>query len=209
MHCPLCRSSDKSLFNVDGEKHYYRCNQCKLVYLDHNYHLSAESEYAEYLKHQNSPQDLGYRKFLSRIYTPLNLKLAQQSVGLDFGCGPGPTLSLMFEESGHQVNLYDKFFFPDKTVLQLQYDFVTATEVFEHLTTPSETLDIIWRCVKPGGQLGVMTKLVLGEDNFAKWHYKNDPTHVIFFSIETMQWLANYWRASFSQVAKDAFIFTR
>jgi len=31
------------------------------------------------------------------------VKIAPISLGLDFGSGPGPTLSLMLEEQGHRV----------------------------------------------------------------------------------------------------------
>ncbi len=44
--------------------------------------------------------------------------------------------------------------------------------------------------LKPGGWLGIMTKRVLDVQRFANWHYKNDPTHVSFFSVETFSWLA-------------------
>jgi hypothetical protein len=35
-----------------------------------------------------------------------------------------------------------------------------------------------------------MTKLVLGAEAFSRWHYKNDLTHVCFFSRESWQWWA-------------------
>ncbi len=35
-----------------------------------------------------------------------------------------------------------------------------------------------------------MTKLVIDADAFKSWHYKNDPTHVSFFSRETFRFLA-------------------
>jgi len=35
-----------------------------------------------------------------------------------------------------------------------------------------------------------MTKLVRDRQAFAGWHYKNDPTHVCFFSEQTWQWWA-------------------
>ena len=44
--------------------------------------------------------------------------------------------------------------------------------------------------LRPGGCLGVMTKLVRDREAFAHWHYKNDPTHVCFFSEQTWRWWA-------------------
>lgn len=98
----------------------------------------------------------------------------------------------MFEEQGAQVSLFDKFYYPDDSVLAKQYDFVTATEVWEHLSDPRLNLELLWQCVKPGGVLGVMTKLVRDAEAFKSWHYKNDPTHIIFF----LSLLCAIWRKS-------------
>ncbi len=48
----------------------------------------------------------------------------------------------------------------------------------------------LWSRLSPGGWLGVMTKLVLNAEAFSGWHYKNDPTHVCFFSENTWRWWA-------------------
>jgi len=134
-------------------------------------------------------------------------RLAPGSHGLDFGSGPGPTLSLMFEEIGHSMAIYDYFYAKDSSVLQKQYDFITATEVLEHLHDPGKELDRLWTLLKPGGNLGLMTRLVPDWETFARWYYKNDPTHVCFFSLSTFQWLAGRWRAEVAFVAKDVILF--
>ena len=43
----------------------------------------------------------------------------------------------MFEEMGHTVALYDYFYANDPFVLHHLYDFITATEVVEHLHNPA------------------------------------------------------------------------
>jgi len=116
--------------------------------------------------------------------------VAPQSHGLDFGCGPGPTLSIMLEELGHTMKLYDIYYHPERSVLEQQYDFVTATEVIEHLYEPAQVWQQWLNLVKPGGWLGIMTKMVIDVEAFAHWHYKNDLTHVIFFSQATFEYLA-------------------
>ncbi|MFA0697998.1 class I SAM-dependent methyltransferase, partial [Vibrio sp. 10N.222.49.C9] len=80
------------------------------------------------------------RKFLSRVQIPLAERIGSHKQGLDFGCGPGPTLSLMMQEAGHDVDLYDLYYYPDTKVLNKRYDFITATEVIEHLYQP----DVVW-----------------------------------------------------------------
>ena len=143
------------------------------------------------------------------MFNPLSLKLSPGSFGLDFGSGPEPTLSIMFEEEGHKMNIYDPYYAPDKIVLNEQYDFVTASEVVEHLHNPAIEFDLLWSILKPGGWLGLMTKLALDKEAFAKWHYKNDPTHVCFFSKETMEWLAEKWKAKIQFIGRDVILFQK
>ncbi|WP_315852017.1 class I SAM-dependent methyltransferase [Tautonia rosea] len=158
--------------------------------------LSADEEKAYYDLHQNDPGDAGYRRFLSRLSVPLLHRLAPGSLGLDFGSGPGPTLAVMFTESGFPTRNYDPIYAPDNRVWQQHYDFVTASEVVEHLKSPLADLERIWSVLKPGGWLGIMTKRVWDLQAFLTWHYKDDPTHVIFFCDRTFVWLARHWSAT-------------
>ncbi len=136
-------------------------------------------------------------------------RLAMGSCGLDFGCGPGPTLSLMFEELGHPMTIYDPLYAADESVLEIEYDFITATEVVEHLQSPKHCLNRMWRCIKPGGHLGIMTKIVIDQEMFANWHYKNDDTHICFYSKETFVWLAMHWQTEPVFEGKDVIIFQK
>ena len=166
-------------------------------------------EKAEYDLHQNSSDDIGYRKFLSRLFDPMLPKLQPHSCGLDFGSGPGPTLSVMFEEQGHRMDIYDHFYAHDPSRLAQQYDFISASEVIEHLHCPHQDLNRLWACLKPQGHLGIMTKRVRDSHAFAHWHYKDDLTHVCFFAIKTFEWLANDWQATLEVMGPDVVIFTK
>jgi hypothetical protein len=191
MHnCPLCFSEQIVPYFADKVRSYLQCQRCALVFVSPEHRLDEKAEKALYDLHENNPQDRGYRQFLSRVCVPMLEKISPASNGLDFGCGPGPTLSIMLEEAGHTMSLYDIFFHPDEKVLQATYDFMTATEVIEHLHKPHQVWQQWLNLVKPGGWIGLMTKLVKDVDAFAGWHYKNDLTHVIFFSRETFQYLA-------------------
>lgn len=171
--------------------------------------MEREAEKAQYDFHQNAPDDLRYREFLDRLCKPLATKLQPASQGLDFGCGSGPTLSVMFEERGHRVSLFDSFYFPNFSVFEACYDFITATEVVEHLHRPGLEFSRLWSCLRPGGHFGIMTKRVIDKAAFSRWHYKNDPTHVCFFSESTFRWLASQWQAELEFPAADVAIFTK
>lgn len=189
-HCPLCGGHDSEPFHRDQRRAYLRCGRCALVFVPPAYYLDRAAELAEYQRHENDPADPGYRRFLSRLAEPLLVRVAAGARGLDFGCGPGPALAQMLAEAGCEVSLYDSFFHPDPGALAGTYDFITATEVVEHLHQPGQELARLWSLLRPGGWLAVMTKLVLDADAFARWHYKNDPTHVCFFSRESWHWWA-------------------
>ncbi len=208
--CPLCQSTGSSeLFHRDTARSYYRCTLCHLTHIPPAQRPSLKAEREEYDKHQNSPDDVRYRAFLGRLFNPLHKRLLPDSRGLDFGSGPGPTLSLMFEEAGHRVSLYDPFYAPDTQSLHIQYDFITASEVVEHLHDPAADLALLWSLLLPGGWLGIMTKLAFDKAAFSTWHYKKDPTHVCFFSSETMRWLAGKWQTELLFIGDDVFLFKK
>ncbi|WP_087023238.1 class I SAM-dependent methyltransferase [Thaumasiovibrio subtropicus] len=192
MHtCPLCEAADVAHYHQDARRDYFQCQQCSLIFADPDKRLDPAMEKEVYDQHENNSEDLGYRRFLSRVATPLLDKLPAESLkGLDFGSGPGPTLSVMMSEAGHQVAIYDPYFAPDRSVLAQTYDFITCTEAIEHFYTPYQEWQQLLGMLKPGGWLGIMTKLALDYDAFARWHYKNDPTHVSFFSQATFSYLA-------------------
>ena len=159
--------------------------------------------------HQNNPHDAGYRQFLSRFYQPMRQRINAGNRGLDFGCGPGPTLSTMFAEEGFAIDVYDVFYADNKAVLQQHYHFICATEVVEHLFEPGTVLTQLWRMLLPGGTLGLMTKLVIDVTAFANWHYKNDPTHVCFFSVASFEWLARSLTATVEIIGSDVIFLTK
>jgi 2-polyprenyl-3-methyl-5-hydroxy-6-metoxy-1,4-benzoquinol methylase len=166
-------------------------------------------EKARYDLHNNDPNDADYRRFLSQVADPLCQRLPKRAEGLDFGCGPGPTLSVMLEERGYKVDLFDKFYAQDRAVFSRKYDFITATEVLEHLSQPAFELNRLYNMLNPGGVLGVMTEMLPDNTHFADWYYKNDPTHIMFFSQKTFQYLAKLWRAKLTIVSDRVVIFEK
>jgi len=193
--CPLCTSARAGDFARDGRRTFLRCAVCSLVFVPPSQHLTAADEKMRYDLHRNAPDDDGYRRFLGRMVAALQPFLAAESRGLDFGSGPEPVLARMFEEAGLRMAVYDPFYEPDRSALEGTYDFITATEVVEHLREPLADLDLLWQCLRPGGWLGIMTRRVVGRLAFPGWQYKNDLTHICFFSPPTFAWLSRRWDA--------------
>jgi len=207
--CPLCASTDTNHFYRDLRRDYHRCRECGLVFVPPDQRLGPVEERAVYDQHENSPHDAGYRRFLSRLVDPLHERLPPSARGLDFGAGPGPTLSVMFEEAGHPMAIYDPFYSPDTSVLAGRYDFITATEVVEHLFTPGRELTRLAGKLSDGGWLGLMTKRVSDLQAFRNWHYILDPTHVVFFSEATFLWLGDHLNMDVEFPAADVVLLQR
>ena len=189
-HCPLCIDSRTSLFHRDRARSYWRCRTCALVFVPAVDHPAPAAEKARYDQHRNDPADPRYRAFLDTLAAPLLTRVAPGSRGLDFGCGPGPALAAMLREAGMDVDLYDVFYAADERVWKRKYDFVTATEVFEHLHQPGREIDRLLGVIRPGGWLAVMTRWVDSIPSFDNSRYVRDPTHVCFYGRATFDWIA-------------------
>lgn len=207
--CPLCLDSNIEPFHSDKIRDYLRCRNCLLVFVPETQHLDFQQEKAIYDLHQNQVDDAGYRQFLSRLAAPLLDGLAPNSAGLDYGCGPGPLLAKLLSGAGHAVKLYDPIYADHPLHLQNRYDFISCSEVVEHFRRPGIEFERLFSLLNPQGRLGVMTKLVIDAQAFGKWHYKNDPTHIAFFSRPTLEWLAANYRCRIEFFGRDVAIFSR
>jgi SAM-dependent methyltransferase len=188
--CPVCRALLPRFFVRLDECDYWRCDACEATFLDPRRRPGRQEEHACYLLHENDPHDPGYRRFLSRLAVPLLAGLDSGSRGLDYGCGPGPALAAMLREAGHDIALYDPFFHPDPAPLADTYDFITCTEAVEHFHYPADEFDRLDRMLRPGGRLAVMTCFQTDDTRFARWHYRQDPTHVVFYREATLHAIA-------------------
>lgn len=188
---------------------YHRCDTCLATVLDRTHWLTPEAEHAHYRTHQNDPVDPLYRAFLSRFATPFLSRLAPASLILDYGCGPGPALAAMLAEAGHATRLYDPYFHPDASVLAASYDAIACTETAEHFHAPADEFNRLGALLSPGGWIGVMTSFQTDDDRFAAWHYRADPTHVVFYREATLRHIAAQHGWTFECPAKDIALMRR
>lgn len=196
MICPLCDHTQISDFHTDKKRHYWQCDQCQLVFVDPASLPSPQAEKREYDLHENHENDPGYIGFLSKIVPHVVDAFASRQGSspprlLDFGCGPTPALVGLMKEKGFETHYFDPFYFPNQEVFNAQYDVIVSTEAIEHFHSPKQEWETWQSLLKTGGVLAVMTKRVIDSTRFASWHYKNDPTHVSFFSEYTFKWLAS------------------
>ncbi len=207
--CPLCGSPGARPFARARARRYLECGRCALLFLDPGQRLGAAAEREHYGTHRNDPADAGYRAFLERTAAPLAARLPPGAEGLDYGCGPGPTLSLMLEERGHPMAVYDPFFAPDPAPLGRTYDFVTCTEAAEHFFRPGEELRRLDRLLRPGGWLAIMTGMPPEKIPIGSWRYARDPTHVCFYRPATMNWIAGHLGWALELPGRDVALFRK
>lgn len=189
--CPVCASISTRFFARIDRQDYRRCDTCLATFLIPAQLPSLSVEVGEYQKHNNDPNDAGYQAFLSQVTHPLSRRLPPGAQGLDYGCGPGPALANMMRQQGFAMRLYDPIFVPDETALTQRYDFITCTEVVEHFHQPKAEFERLDKLLQPGGWLAIMTCWQTDDGKFAQWHYRRDPTHVVFYKQQTLQFLAH------------------
>ena len=209
LNCPLCQSNNVNTFSRSRGRKYLQCKACDLVYLSPEYRPDPMAEYLRYTTHNNDPHDIRYRNFLNRLKTPLVKKLKKASQGLDFGCGPGPTLSIMLEEEGFMMNIYDPFFASDPQVLQYRYDFITCTEAIEHFYYPQKEFYLLNNLLNVGGWLGIMTDIFYEDIDFNSWYYPKDITHATFYSLHTINWIAENFGWKWESPRRNVILFQK
>lgn len=189
MSCTLCGGDALEQICPDNDHRcYYHCQTCQLIFADPFYFPSREHEISRYLEHNNGIDEPGYVAFLERIISPALSFIQPGAVGLDYGCGPVPTLSKIVNRK-QEVTCYDYDPMFDFDHPREVYDFIFATECFEHFHHPHTELEKILDLLRPGGHLFLMTERWESIKRFHNWYYKRDPTHVSFYHRDTFNYI--------------------
>ena len=208
--CPLCGDEKAPLFwrqteglnfrdvpevvKSSGELLFFSCPTCKLVFKDARAWPAPEAEKNHYLTHENSSGDPRYRSYIERQLQPLLPFLKPGMRGLDFGCGPARTLEEVAKAKGFECASYDPYFHHEPRVLAQKYDFIVCSESAEHFYSPMTEFMRLRALLLPKGYIAVLS--AWPPENFERWHYHRDPTHVVFYSEATFDWLARQLRLS-------------
>ncbi|PIQ61423.1 MAG: methyltransferase type 12 [Bacteroidetes bacterium CG12_big_fil_rev_8_21_14_0_65_60_17] len=188
--CPLCLAqSPASIVPIEGPHaaRLHHCTVCDLVFRHRDESPTQDEERAHYLTHENGPDRPGYVRFLEQAVNPALLNMEPGMRGVDWGSGPGPTLSGLVRRAGFDCHDYDPIFGPH--TLSPPYDFIFATECLEHMHHPGRDLERMASCLAPGGYLIAMTECWMHPPRFPAWRYARDPTHTSFFSRRTFTWI--------------------
>lgn len=212
--CIYCQQLNSvPLFNTFDTQHHhytlYQCNNCKAVFLtpfptpqqlaaayDDAYYGEQEDKFEGFIE-----KILNY--FRAKRARLLTHQLPHQAKILDIGCGNGQMLGFVQQQGDFDIYGIEM---PGKAArraaqiphIQLKegtlqandfapntFDAISLFHVFEHLTQPKQTLQIIQDILKPNGRLVVsipnidswQAKIFKG-----KWLHLDPPRHLFFFS---------------------------
>ena len=190
--CKICSHNTKTIKDEQFATNYYLCTNCDHIFMGEKKIILPEKEKQEYLRHNNTTENEGYvamfRDFIEKCIDPYQDKI---KTALDFGCGPGPVLAELLKEKGFEVDIYDKYFALEKIFENKKYDLITSTEVLEHLADPLETLKTLKKHLNKQGIIAIMTLFhPKNKEEFKKWWYRRDLTHISFYTPKTFEILA-------------------
>jgi hypothetical protein len=186
--CRLCHH-EMSYFSTTRKRDYYRCPQCDSIQLIQSQILPPLVEKNVYDTHHNDVHDPRYQAFVSPVTDYILSHFDKNHMGLDFGSGPGPVVAEMLKQNGYQINLYDPYYHNDLKNLAMKYNYIIACEVIEHFNYPSKVFNQLSNLIQPTGSWVFFTWLYDESIDFNQWHYKNDETHVIFYTKKTLNFI--------------------
>ena len=198
--CRLC-GSPTVRFTVAARKPparaYDTCGACGYTALDTTFFPSQAEEKARYLLHLNDAGNAGYVRWIESFADAIRPFVRPGASVLDFGSGPRPVPARVFRSRGYSVTVYDPYFAPDTTWQDRRWDAIVVHEVAEHLSDPRSILAGLAAVLEPGGVLCIRTRFapVDGDGNldieaFASWWYRQDPTHLGFFTRTSISIIA-------------------
>ena len=205
--CPLCNNEATDFFR-DKKREFFSCSCCLAVFLHHQHLPDRETEVTRYQEHNNDVNDLRYQEFVRPIVDEVLKDFLPSHSGLDFGAGTGPVISKLLTDRAYQVKQYDPFFHNYPYLRDKQYDYIACCEVIEHFHQPAKDFQTLKKMISKNGKLYCMTSLYDKTIDFKNWYYKNDPTHVFFYQIETLEYIRRKFGFSAMKVDKNLIIFS-
>lgn len=206
--CEKQNGIDVGIMSHDKSANYLFTG-CGSVFRHPECFLSSQEQSARYLLHKNKLEPAktqsGYRRFLAKFADAALAYVTTMNKGdnsftlksiFDYGSGPEPSLVHLLEEyktTGHlapntEIRGWDPFFAPNTIFFKNGADLVLCLEVAEHFETPAKDIKKLASAVRIGGIVALQTILVPPTHaEFRKWWYKEDPTHVTFYSKQGLE----------------------
>ncbi|MEJ2497326.1 MAG: class I SAM-dependent methyltransferase [Sulfurovaceae bacterium] len=190
MHCILCGSTSMA-WKLSNR--FYHCDICDCIMKPKSSFLTKNEEKGRYDLHKNDANECGYRAFVSPVVERIKKEQSCDAKGLDFGSGRDSAVVTQLQEVGYDIKSYDPYYFPDEEVLKRRYDYISCTEVIEHFYRPQKEFQRLKDMLQEDGALYIMTEIYSEDNDFKNWYYKEDPTHVIFYTKKSFEWIKEHY----------------
>ena len=190
--CPLCHSKGLKIHH-SRNRDYYQCKQCTGVFVGKVAFLSANEEKKRYDNHSDDITQKGYQDFVSPCVLTVVNNFKTTDKGLDFGCGRSEVVAKLLQQKGYDTVGYDPYYKPNTYLLNSKYNYITSCEVIEHFNTPAVEFQRLKSLLLPNGKLILQTSILTSKIDFESWYYKNDPTHVFFYTQQCFQYIQSFY----------------
>lgn len=198
MRCLICHADTDCFVDAALELESYRCPDCGTIFKDPQSHQTFSLQKQRYDLHENDPSDEGYRRYFQHFLDWVLPQAGEPGNSLDFGCGSSTLLADMLAQRGWKPTAYDPIYHPQQDYRDTLYDLITAVEVFEHLHDPDATFGMLAGLLGKEGYLAIRTEFVPDSiEAYLRWYYRQDPTHVVFFTPEAFGQLCARWGCSY------------
>ena len=188
MICSLC-SGNTSAFLIYREQTYFRCKKCESILLNPDNLPKPEFEKFRYDMHSDDIESEGYQNFVAPLVNEVTENFLKNDSGLDYGCGKTAIVQILLQRKGFQIKGFDPIYKNETSLLNKKYNYITCCEVAEHFHYPALEFKKLSNLLLPKGKLILKTHLYNDTLNFEKWWYKNDPTHVFFYTEKSLQFI--------------------
>jgi len=198
MNCHICDKTTESFVHEKTNIKYYHCKACEYIFKSPECYQDFDAQKERYNLHENDEEDAGYRAYFQR-FLDFTLPLVEKpKTALDFGCGRTSLLANLLELKGISCDYYDPIYHPNTLNHSKKYELIVSTEVFEHLHQPKEVFESLLERLKEGGYLALQTQFHPNDvEDFKKWYYHQDPTHIVFFHAKTFKVLCEMYGCEF------------
>lgn len=209
MNCRLCYADVINFFS-DKKSHYYQCPKCNIVLIDEKSLPSLHIEQAFYENHNNSADDNNYIEYINQCIHPVRPYIQSNSLKvLDYGCGPSSVLNKIDCFQNLMIDAFDPIYNPTGIKADC-YELIICIEVVEHFHKVRENWQRLASLMSSSSVLLVKTQCLESiNKNFELWPYRHDPTHVCFYSHETIKWLSDFFGLKLEIPSHDTFLFIK
>ena len=198
MTCHICNNPTDSFIHKKTNITYYHCKECEYIFKSHEHHQDFSTQKERYNLHENDEKDEGYKAYFQRFLDFTLPLTGQPKSALDFGCGRSSLLASLLENEGIACDYYDPIYYPTVLNNSKKYELIVSTEVFEHLHQPRVVFESLLERLEEGGYLALQTQFHSNDiESFKKWYYHQDPTHIVFFTVQTFRVLCEMYGCEF------------